>query len=95
MLPKKQKGEQKMIGDEPIYHVPVLLKEAVDALNIHPDGIYVDCTFGGGGHSREILSKLGEDFQLRTDLLLLPCQMHQYLFLLTLQARYYCYMICN
>ena len=42
------------------YHVPVLLKESVDGLEIKPDGVYVDVTFGGGGHSREILSRLGE-----------------------------------
>ena len=42
------------------YHVPVLLGESVDGLNIRPDGVYVDVTFGGGGHSREILSRLGE-----------------------------------
>ena len=42
------------------YHVPVLLKESVDGLAIQPDGIYVDVTFGGGGHSREILSCLGK-----------------------------------
>ena len=41
------------------YHTTVLLKEAVDGLNIQPDGVYVDATFGGGGHSREILSRLG------------------------------------
>ncbi len=41
------------------YHNPVLLKETVDGLNIHPDGIYVDVTFGGGGHSREMISRLG------------------------------------
>ena len=41
------------------YHVPVLLKESVDGLEIKPDGVYVDVTFGGGGHSREILSRLG------------------------------------
>ena len=41
------------------YHVPVLLKESVDGLDIQPDGIYVDVTFGGGGHSREILARLG------------------------------------
>lgn len=41
------------------YHTPVLLKESVDALEIKPDGIYADATFGGGGHSREILERLG------------------------------------
>lgn len=46
------------------YHNPVLLKETVDGLNIHPDGIYVDVTFGGGGHSREILSRLGQKGKL-------------------------------
>jgi 16S rRNA (cytosine1402-N4)-methyltransferase len=40
------------------YHVPVLLKESVEALQIHPDGIYVDMTFGAGGHSRSILQKI-------------------------------------
>ncbi len=43
------------------YHVPVLLDESVDALNINPHGIYVDLTFGGGGHSKHILSKLSEN----------------------------------
>ncbi len=41
-------------------HVPVLLVEAVDALNVKPDGVYVDATFGRGGHSRAILARLGE-----------------------------------
>lgn len=41
------------------YHVPVLLKESVDGMNIRGGGVYVDVTFGGGGHSREILSRLG------------------------------------
>lgn len=41
------------------YHVPVLLKESIDGLAIRPEGTYVDVTFGGGGHSREILSRLG------------------------------------
>ncbi len=41
------------------YHNPVLLKETVDGLNVQPDGVYVDVTFGGGGHSREILDRLG------------------------------------
>jgi 16S rRNA (cytosine1402-N4)-methyltransferase len=44
---------------EPVYHVPVLLQEVMDGLNIQPDGVYVDCTFGGGGHSREMLKRLG------------------------------------
>lgn len=46
------------------YHNPVLLKEAVDGLAIKPDGVYVDVTFGGGGHSREILRRLGAKGQL-------------------------------
>jgi 16S rRNA (cytosine1402-N4)-methyltransferase len=43
------------------YHVPVMLKECIEGLNIKPSGVYVDVTFGGGGHSREILKKLGKD----------------------------------
>lgn len=46
------------------YHNPVLLKETVDGLNIKPDGVYVDVTFGGGGHSREIMSRLGPNGKL-------------------------------
>ena len=46
------------------YHVPVLFKECIDALNIQPDGVYVDCTFGGGGHSKGILEKLGKNGKL-------------------------------
>ena len=46
------------------YHNAVLLKETVDGLNIKPDGIYVDVTFGGGGHSKELLSRLGKDGKL-------------------------------
>ena len=48
-----------MITTVETYHVPVLLKESVDGLDIQPDGIYVDVTFGGGGHSKKILSRLG------------------------------------
>ena len=43
-----------------VYHIPALLKESIDGLNIRPDGIYVDVTFGGGGHSMEILKHLGK-----------------------------------
>ncbi|WP_129716478.1 16S rRNA (cytosine(1402)-N(4))-methyltransferase RsmH [Pedobacter sp. SYP-B3415] len=46
------------------YHVPVLLQASVEGLNIRPDGVYVDVTFGGGGHSREILSRLGPNGRL-------------------------------
>tara|TARA_R110000868_G_scaffold1635_8_gene13119 strand:- start:3411 stop:4310 length:900 start_codon:yes stop_codon:yes gene_type:complete len=47
-----------------MYHNPVLLKESVDGLNIKPNGVYVDVTFGGGGHSGEILKRLGEEGRL-------------------------------
>ena len=50
--------------EEITYHVPVLLKESVDGMDVRPDGTYVDVTFGGGGHSREILSRLGEGGRL-------------------------------
>ncbi len=47
-----------------MYHNPVMLHEAVEGLNINPDGIYVDVTFGGGGHSREIMKKLSQKGRL-------------------------------
>lgn len=47
-----------------MYHIPVLLHESVDGLDIRPDGTYVDVTFGGGGHSREILNRLGAEGHL-------------------------------
>ena len=53
-----------MIKTAETYHVPVLLNESIEGLNIHPNGIYVDVTFGGGGHSREILSRLKEGCSL-------------------------------
>ena len=46
------------------YHVPVLLNEVIENFNIKPDGVYVDCTFGGGGHAKVILQKLGENGRL-------------------------------
>ena len=50
--------------EEMTYHIPVLLKESIDGMNIRPDGTYVDVTFGGGGHSQYILSKLGDTGRL-------------------------------
>ena len=46
------------------YHVPVMLRESLEGLDIRPDGIYVDVTFGGGGHSRKILKRLGSEGEL-------------------------------
>lgn len=48
----------------PVYHIPALLNECIEGLNIHPEGTYVDVTFGGGGHSREILSRLNDQGHL-------------------------------
>lgn len=48
----------------PVYHVPVLYDEVIRALNITPSGVYVDCTFGGGGHAKGILGKLNEEGRL-------------------------------
>jgi 16S rRNA (cytosine1402-N4)-methyltransferase len=68
----KKENESKSINqltNEPVnpstdYHTPVMLNEAIAGLNIKPDGIYVDCTFGGGGHSREIVKHLDADGRL-------------------------------
>lgn len=49
---------------EPVYHVPVLLQEVMDGLNIRPQGVYVDCTFGGGGHAKELLKRLDKPGRL-------------------------------
>lgn len=53
-----------MIKTAETYHVPVLLRESVDGLDLKPDGVYIDATFGGGGHSREILKRLGRNGRL-------------------------------
>ena len=47
-----------------VYHIPALLEQSIDGLAIKPDGIYVDVTFGGGGHSRAIMSRLGQHGRL-------------------------------
>lgn len=49
---------------EAVYHIPALLPQTLDALSIKPSGIYADCTFGGGGHSRAILAELGPEGRL-------------------------------
>ncbi|RXK58455.1 16S rRNA (cytosine(1402)-N(4))-methyltransferase RsmH [Lacibacter luteus] len=61
-IPTADEGQANQQQD--VYHVPVMLNETVDALNIQSDGVYVDCTFGGGGHSREILKRLGKNGKL-------------------------------
>jgi 16S rRNA (cytosine1402-N4)-methyltransferase len=63
MTGEQNRKKIEAVSDNP-YHVPVMLKEAVDALDINPSGIYVDCTFGGGGHSREILKRLDQKGRL-------------------------------
>lgn len=56
---KKEQPNKLSTETEEAYHVPVLLKESIEGLQVNPEGVYVDGTFGGGGHSREILAQLG------------------------------------
>lgn len=63
-MQNQQNGGNQGSDQNQTYHIPVLLDEAVDALVTDPSGIYVDCTFGGGGHAREILSRLNDNGRL-------------------------------
>lgn len=67
-MQKPSKLAKNIAGSQPdsetVYHTPALLTETVEGLNIKPDGIYIDVTFGGGGHSREILARLGNKGRL-------------------------------
>ncbi|MBD1420104.1 16S rRNA (cytosine(1402)-N(4))-methyltransferase RsmH [Sphingobacterium chuzhouense] len=53
-----------MASNPTVYHIPVMLEECMEGLAIKPDGVYVDVTFGGGGHSREVLKRLGDNGRL-------------------------------
>lgn len=50
--------------NQEVYHIPALLGQSIEALDIHPDGVYVDATFGGGGHSRAIVGHLNDNGHL-------------------------------
>ena len=64
IMKKEKSNKSSTEHSKDAYHIPVLLKEAVDGLNIQKNGIYVDCTFGGGGHAKEILKFLSSEGRL-------------------------------
>src|SRR4029078_6825791 len=64
IMKKEKSNKSSTEQSQDAYHIPVLLKEVVDGLSIRNNGIYVDCTFGGGGHTKEILKHLSSDGRL-------------------------------
>ena len=85
-----------MTNNDETYHVPVMLQECLDGLNINPDGVYVDVTFGGGGHSKEILKNDAAPSNINKKVPRIPRQLYKAVatyrvsedFTMSLAARY-------